>query len=338
MVQKLTLLVLVGILGCLVVIIAQHRGSSGTEIPGTAESQEPIVAEAADPEPAPVIRPVDPVRNAVRTTAPVQPIANPVRANGASPRPVLTAALPIPEMPVVTPPVFVSEPLPIVVTHVAAATSLPFDPSSSLSGRVVFFGNPPPEVAIDMGRPCNQERPGPVTTRHYLISQEDGLANVVVFVESGLENRSFQMPLEPLSLDVTGCLFEPYLLCLMPNQPLRIRNLDSMLHNIHATGRLNKEFNLALAMQGQMNQRTFTTPEMFIRLKCDVHPWEFAYASVMTNPFFAITDKDGLFQFPSGLPAGKYTIAANHLKAGKIRKTISYRPGRSQPLDFQFRQ
>jgi hypothetical protein len=59
---------------------------------------------------------------------------------------------------------------------------------------------------------------------------------------------------------------------------------------------------------------------------------------VMANPFFAITDKDGIYQFPPGLPAGKYVVAANHLKAGKIRRTIIYNPSASQPIDFEFKR
>jgi len=337
MVQKLTLLVLVGILGCLIVLIAQHRNTSSTEVSTVSDAQETAAPDpVADADPL-SITPVEPVKNPIRTVVPVRPTTNPPRPNS-PPRPVLTAALPIPEPAIATPTIFVAETPPVAPAVFAATAAVTTDSSPSLAGRAFFLGTPRSEVTIDMGDRCGQEHPGPVTTRHFLISPEGGLANVVVFVESGLENRKFQMPLEALTLDITGCLFEPYVLCLMPNQPLKIRNLDSMLHNIHATGQLNKEFNFAMAVQGQVNQRTFKTPEMFVRLKCDVHPWEFAYVSVMTNPFFAVTDKDGFFQLPGGLPAGRYTLSATHRTAGKIRKTISYRPGHSEPITFEFRQ
>ena len=37
------------------------------------------------------------------------------------------------------------------------------------------------------------------------------------------------------------------------------------------------------------------------------------YVGVQDNPFFAVTDKDGLFKIPD-VPAGKYTLTAYRLK------------------------
>jgi hypothetical protein len=55
------------------------------------------------------------------------------------------------------------------------------------------------------------------------------------------------------------------------------------------------------------------SPENFLRVKCDVHPWEFAYLSVLEHPFFAITDTNGNFVIPN-IPAGKYSLRALHRK------------------------
>jgi hypothetical protein len=77
---------------------------------------------------------------------------------------------------------------------------------------------------------------------------------------------------------------------------------------------VNKEFNLAQMAGGKDIERTLDQAEVFVRFKCDVHPWMFAYVGVLPHPYHAVTDKDGNFKI-SGVPAGKYSLVAFHRKA-----------------------
>jgi hypothetical protein len=71
-----------------------------------------------------------------------------------------------------------------------------------------------------------------------------------------------------------------------------------------------------------------------MRIKCDVHPWMFAYVSALEHPFFAVTDANGNFTFPLALPPGRYLIAATHLKAGEsVQEIEAEQPGTSN-LEF----
>ena len=54
---------------------------------------------------------------------------------------------------------------------------------------------------------------------------------------------------------------------------------------------------------------------MFLRFKCDVHPWMFAWVSVFDSPYFSVSDKDGKFVIKN-VPPGKYTVEASHRKLG----------------------
>lgn len=82
---------------------------------------------------------------------------------------------------------------------------------------------------------------------------------------------------------------------------------------------------------------TFDKPELFMRFKCDVHPWEFAYVNVLEHPFFAVTDANGNFAI-NGLPPGRYTIEAHHRKAGVLQREITVDEHSNTPVDFHFRQ
>ena len=61
---------------------------------------------------------------------------------------------------------------------------------------------------------------------------------------------------------------------------------------------------------------------MFLRFKCDVHPWMFAYACVVDHPYFAVTDKDGKYTIKD-VPDGKYTIEAYHRKAAPVASPMT---------------
>src|SRR5439155_855008 len=135
-------------------------------------------------------------------------------------------------------------------------------------------------------------------------------------------------------LGATGCLFEPYVMGLQVGQKFRIKNFDSVMHNLHATARINQEVNLALIPMAQTLGRSFARPEISVRVKCDVHPWEFAYLNILPHPFFAVTDAEGSFHLPAGLPAGKYLIAAFHPKAGESVQEVELTDGEAKFLDF----
>jgi len=191
-----------------------------------------------------------------------------------------------------------------------------------------------PEIPIDMDATCARLNPQPLTTRHYVVSPNGGLANVLVYVQEGLENRSYRVPNEPAVLDVNGCMFEPYVMAVQAGQTVTLRNSDAIMENFHVTSRANREFNYTFFNIGQEKQIIFSNPELFIRVKSDVHGWMFAYINVLSHPFFALTDSDGNYKLPAGLPSGSYAITAHHLKAGPARKRIQVSAGRVKELNF----
>src|SRR2546430_17627951 len=65
-----------------------------------------------------------------------------------------------------------------------------------------------------------------VPPRHYVVSKDGGLANVLVYIKSGLEGKKFPTPAEGPVLDQIGCLYEPYVMGGMVNQKFKIKNSD----------------------------------------------------------------------------------------------------------------
>lgn len=118
-------------------------------------------------------------------------------------------------------------------------------------------------------------------------------------------------------------------------QVLKVRNSDPMLHNVHSVSRAgNKQRNVAQPVKGMTTDFIFEKPEVFVQFKCDVHPWMFAYVGVVEHPWFAVTDGNGAFALPAGLPPGRYTLAAVHRKLGEQTQTVTVGAGGSGPVEF----
>jgi plastocyanin len=141
------------------------------------------------------------------------------------------------------------------------------------------------------------------------------LGNVVVYVKSGPIGDRFPAPAEPALLDQRGCQYHPHVLAIRAGQPLRIRNSDATLHNIHAQGEANPAFNVGEPFAGMELARTFDRQEVAIPLRCSVHPWMLAWVAVFEHPFFAVSADDGSFEI-AGLPPGTYTLEAWHETLG----------------------
>ena len=224
-----------------------------------------------------------------------------------------------------------------------------------ITGKVTLKGTPPAEIPIQLDPVSARIYPKGLATRHYVVAPDGGLANAVVYIKEGLSSRSFPPSKNRARMEFRRCQIEPYVIGVRTNQPVEFRNMDPFVHNVHFTPKAqgNREFNAALIppnrdlrgwvrdlfsrrwpWRGQTLSKSFPAPEVFVRLKCDVHPWEFGYINVMEHPYFAVTDKKGKFRFPAGLPAGKYLLEARHLKAGAITHVISIAKGEKTNVSF----
>src|SRR5205807_9583332 len=139
----------------------------------------------------------------------------------------------------------------------------------------------------------------------------------------------------PLMIDQKGCEYSPIIAAVQTEQKIMVKNSDPTLHNIHVLPSVsgNMEKNQAQAPQASDLTFTFAKPEPFLKFKCDVHPWMFAWASVFDHPYFAVSDKDGTFKI-ANVPAGKYTIKVAHRKAGTATQQVEVKEGAPAKADF----
>ncbi len=230
---------------------------------------------------------------------------------------------------------------PIVVEEIANVLVLPpeirSDSAAEITGKVVLQGTLPPEKPLDVLKNdvnCGKLVNEAPQTRFFVVSTNGELADVVVHLK-GVMGKSAGETQEPLLLDQLNCEYVPYIAAAQTRQKILVRNSDPVFHNVHPTpalGTRNKETNKAQMGKGRDLEFAFEDPEMFLRYKCDVHPWMYSYVSVFDHPYFAVTDTKGNFTIKN-VPPGKYTIEASHRKGGTVTRDIEVK-GSNVAADF----
>ena len=204
---------------------------------------------------------------------------------------------------------------------------------STITGSVKFDGKVPAPRKIDMsGDPACKGQ----NVAESIVSENGSLANVYVYVKDGLNSKSFPAPKTPLTVDQNGCRYVPHVAAGMAGQSIQFTNSDAAMHNIHPRDQKNPGWNESQQPKGAPIVKTFANPDVMVPVVCNQHPWMKMYLNLSSNPFFAVTGKDGKFSL-KGLPPGTYTIAAVHEKLGEQTMKITVGDHETKTGDFSFK-
>lgn len=193
----------------------------------------------------------------------------------------------------------------------------------AVTGNVKIKGDIPKrkKIRMDADPKCAALHAEPPLTEEVVADAQGNVQWAFVYVKKGLEGKKFEVPKTPAVIDQKGCQYHPHVLGVMAGQDILIRNSDDLLHNIHALPFNNREFNFGQPQKGMEEKKQFTTSEVMVKVKCDIHPWMSAWVGVLEHPFHAVTGPDGNFKI-EGLPAGKYTIEVWHEKYKAVSQEV----------------
>lgn len=210
--------------------------------------------------------------------------------------------------------------------------------SAAIAGRVVFEGAPAPRKPVRMSGEASCHKPGDpeALSEDLLVASDGGVRNAWVRVVSGLGDRVFAPPSQPVEVDQAGCVFLPHVVVAQTNQVILFKNSDPVVHNVRSMAQSNATFNISLSGRGRSARRFFSKPEA-VRIKCDLHAWMGGYVLVHENPFQAVSGEDGAFSL-AGLPAGTYEVEAWHETLGASRQSVTLADGERKELTFTFRK
>lgn len=230
----------------------------------------------------------------------------------------------------------------LIVVSLIAATIILSGPgiAATISGTVKYEGRVPNlrPLQMDADPACAAKHDSPVENQLLVLGSGNTLANVFVMVKSGLPDKDWPAPSEPIVMDQHGCMYHPHVMGVQTGQDFKILNSDGLLHNVHSLSKVNPPFNRAMPANVKEADFEFDKKEIMFKVKCDVHPWMGAFVTVIDHPFFSVTGADGKFEI-KGLPAGTYEIEARHEfdRFPPQTTTVTVGADETKSIDFTFK-
>jgi plastocyanin len=215
-------------------------------------------------------------------------------------------------------------------------TTIDWANSGTITGTIHFTGKAPKRIPIDMGQDPVCSLASANLTEQYVVDN-GGLENVFVYIKSGLGDKAYAPPSKPVVMDQKGCRYDPHVIGVMPGQPIEFTNSDNTMHNVHMIPTLstNQAVDVSEAPNGPGENRTLSTPELMIPVRCNNHPWMEAFVNVVANPFYAVSEDGGHFTI-KGVPPGTYTVVTDHEKLGEKTTTVTVAPHQTATVNVTY--
>lgn len=214
---------------------------------------------------------------------------------------------------------------------------IPYGTEPVVQGTVTVKGKVPARRKIDMFADLMCVKLNKTPQEDWPILNGQNLQNAFVYIKQGdqLNMYRFEVPETEVTVEHKNCQFTPHVFGLQVGQRFQVLNNDPTQHNTHPVPKNNQEWNQTQAVKGPPIIKTFERPEVLIPIKCNQHPWEKAYVSVLSHPFFAVTDSAGNYEI-RGLPSGTYKLVVWHEMLGEQEVEITVGPGETRKVDFSF--
>ena len=208
--------------------------------------------------------------------------------------------------------------------------------SGTIKGHVRIKGPIPGNPVIRMGMDpmCAKINAGQRPVQEVVAATADGsLANVFVSLQGSFP--ASPVPKEPVTIDQRACLYVPRVVGARVGQTVQVRNSDELLHNVHGLSTHNNAFNVSQPKAGMVQQLQLKTPEIMVRVTCDVHRWMTAFVGVVDHPYFATSSGAGTYEI-TNVPEGTYTIQAWHERYGVTTQQVRVAAGTTSTVDFAY--
>lgn len=185
--------------------------------------------------------------------------------------------------------------------------------AGTLTGLVRYAGTVPALPALTVNK--DQATCGASVPDESLLVDGGRLANAVVVVKGAPAAAPVRA-----SLDQQRCRYVPHVQAVPVGSTLVIGNGDPILHSVHGWEGRRTRFEAVTPDRGAKTPAHLDRPGS-IQVRCDVHAWMRAWVVVADAPA-AVTGPDGAFTIRD-LPAGTYTVAVWHERAGERSGTVT---------------
>ena len=192
------------------------------------------------------------------------------------------------------------------------------DDWGNLKGKFIYDAKAPEKIAIKVDKDPQFCGDKGLVTEDLVVDEKGGLANVMIWVAGKVAvHPDYEKSADAtIVLDNKGCRFEPHVQGVRVGQTLKIKNSDPVAHNTNIVGR-NLQANPLIPSGGDSDQKIEAPETLPMMVSCNIHPWMKGRVLVRSNPYFAISKKDGTFEIKN-LPAGEMDFVVYQEKSGYV--------------------
>jgi len=159
--------------------------------------------------------------------------------------------------------------------------------------------------------------------------------DVVVYIEE-VNGNNYPAPEMRGILDQLNLTFVPHVIAVQKGTTVDFPNSDLVRHNLFSPPECCKQFNLGTYDVGVVKSITFDeTCE--VPLLCNVHAEMSGFVVVLSNPYFSVTGRDGVFRIEN-VPPGDYKVSAWHEKLRTVTKDVTVESGKTSNVDFNLKK
>ncbi len=207
--------------------------------------------------------------------------------------------------------------------------------TGTIVGTVRVEGDLPAPRMIEVT--TDKELCGTTISASDVIIDDRRVAFAVIAV-SGVEG-----PVVPSEIILSNveCHFDPPVLAGVVGSTLVVNNQDDVMHNTHLSLRYGADRARTIGnstlppRRGAIRStRAFRWPGI-VDVECDVHSWMHAKIMVFDHPYFAVTDKLGVFEIAE-VPVGTHTITVWHEVFGELHQSITVEANATTSISFSF--
>ena len=165
-----------------------------------------------------------------------------------------------------------------------------------------------------------------------LIKGADDHRDIVVYLD-GLKEDVTRGARPAVEVDQHKLVFDPHVLPIVVGSAVDIKNSDTLLHDIFLLDTDGTRHPFRSFGQDSIRSYLFEKPGI-ATLLCRRHQEMWASIVVLSNPYYAVTDRDGRYEI-RGVPPGSYTLTAWHEQWHPVSRQVSAESGRQVTVDFQ---
>lgn len=158
----------------------------------------------------------------------------------------------------------------------------------------------------------------------------DEIKDFVVYVDQSMPG--VHPPAKPVQIVIQkDATFQPHVLPILVGTTVEWPNHDEIYHNVFSMSDA-KPFDLGLYKHDEVKRVTFDKPGR-VDVFCSIHTKMNCIILVLENPYYAVTDKKGVFRI-SGVPAGTYKLKAWYERLPAMVKDVTVPQTGEVVVDF----